>query len=173
VLVWGGLRGSLSIALALSLPTSVDDRRLLVSLVFAVVLFSLLGQGLTLGPLLRSLGFNSRDPEVKESEVLLARMACEEAALRRLRSQRHAGLLPKTSYGRLRSELEARREEFGQELLVLRDRSEAVRRRQDEYLERTLMESRKLQLDKLRRAGFISSEVARSLGAEFDSDSDV
>ena len=56
VLVWGGLRGSLSMVLVLGLPTSFPGRSLLLTLVFGVVSVSLFLQGLTVGPLLRRLG---------------------------------------------------------------------------------------------------------------------
>jgi CPA1 family monovalent cation:H+ antiporter len=52
IMTWGGLRGGISIALALSLPdTGYKD--LLVSVTFIVVLFSILIQGFTIGPLIR------------------------------------------------------------------------------------------------------------------------
>lgn len=47
-MVWGGLRGGISIALALSLPTG-HERDLIVSMTYAVVVFSILVQGLTVG----------------------------------------------------------------------------------------------------------------------------
>ncbi|CDQ19989.1 sodium/proton antiporter, CPA1 family [Halobacillus karajensis] len=52
---WGGLRGSLSIALALSLPMDFDGRDQVLLLTFSVVLFSLIIQGLTLKPLIKKL----------------------------------------------------------------------------------------------------------------------
>lgn len=55
VLVWGGLRGGLSVALALSLPATMP-RELLVGLTYVVVVFSIVGQGLTIGPLVKRLG---------------------------------------------------------------------------------------------------------------------
>ena len=54
LLTWGGLRGAISIALALSLPT-FEGREIFVTATYAVVLFSLLVQAPTLGPLLRYL----------------------------------------------------------------------------------------------------------------------
>jgi CPA1 family monovalent cation:H+ antiporter len=56
VIFWGGLRGSVPVALALGLPPTLAGRDNLVALVFGVVLFSLLGQGLTIPSLLRRLG---------------------------------------------------------------------------------------------------------------------
>ncbi len=54
ILVWGGLRGGISVALALSLPRG-PERELLVGATYLVVIFSILVQGLTLGPLLARL----------------------------------------------------------------------------------------------------------------------
>ncbi len=58
VLTWGGLRGGISVALALSIPISVNgtpvrEREPILALTYAVVVFSILVQGLTLGPLAR------------------------------------------------------------------------------------------------------------------------
>ncbi len=54
ILTWGGLRGGISIALALSLPPS-PERDLILTATYMVVVFSVLVQGLTLGPLIRKL----------------------------------------------------------------------------------------------------------------------
>lgn len=53
ILTWGGLRGGISIALALSLPPS-PYRNIILMMTYAVVLFSVLVQGLTIGSLVRS-----------------------------------------------------------------------------------------------------------------------
>ncbi|KRV66989.1 cation:proton antiporter [Pseudomonas citronellolis] len=54
ILVWGGLRGGVSVALALSLPLG-EQRDLILSLTYVVVLVSILLQGLSIGPLVRTL----------------------------------------------------------------------------------------------------------------------
>jgi CPA1 family monovalent cation:H+ antiporter len=56
ILFWGGLRGALALALALALPDDLPQRDAIVSISFAVVAFSVFAQGLTITPLLRSLG---------------------------------------------------------------------------------------------------------------------
>lgn len=53
ILTWGGLRGGISVALALSLPSG-DIRNTLVTVTYVVVVFSVLVQGLTLAPLVRA-----------------------------------------------------------------------------------------------------------------------
>ncbi|HSO84173.1 sodium:proton antiporter [Thiocapsa sp.] len=52
ILTWGGLRGGISVALALSLPEG-EPRDLILSVTYIIVVFSVLVQGLTLGPLVR------------------------------------------------------------------------------------------------------------------------
>ncbi|RTL90773.1 MAG: sodium:proton antiporter [Hyphomicrobiales bacterium] len=57
VLWWGGLRGALGLALALSLPETLPQRDVIVVSTFAVVAFSIVVQGLTMPLLMRALGF--------------------------------------------------------------------------------------------------------------------
>jgi len=52
LLTWGGLRGAISIALALLLPAG-QERQLILTSTYMVVIFSIFVQGLTFGPLLR------------------------------------------------------------------------------------------------------------------------
>jgi len=60
ILSWGGLRGALSMVLALSIPESHPQRDLLVTMTFGVVVLSILVQGITVGPALRWLGLTER-----------------------------------------------------------------------------------------------------------------
>jgi len=59
---WGGLRGSVSIALALSVPIALEGRDQIIATVFGVVLFTLLVQGLTAKPLLEGLNLLGDEP---------------------------------------------------------------------------------------------------------------
>lgn len=62
VAVWGGLRGALALALALSLNGAFPYREQILNLTFGVVIFSILGQGLTLKPLLKILRLTNGHP---------------------------------------------------------------------------------------------------------------
>lgn len=53
VLVWGGLRGALSMVLALGIPEALPERELVVDITFGVVVISILVQGMTMTPVLR------------------------------------------------------------------------------------------------------------------------
>jgi len=56
VLIWGGLRGALTITLALALPPQLAQRQLLIDMAFGVVLFTLLVQGVTLSRVIQLAG---------------------------------------------------------------------------------------------------------------------
>jgi monovalent cation/hydrogen antiporter len=71
VISWAGMRGILSLAAALALPAEFPFRGLIVFTAFAVVLGTLVIQGLTLKPLLRALNLHDDDPVGKE--VIAAR----------------------------------------------------------------------------------------------------
>ena len=53
ILTWGGLRGGISVALALSLPAG-QDREPILAVTYAIVVFSIIVQGLTIGKLVKS-----------------------------------------------------------------------------------------------------------------------
>ncbi len=61
LLTWGGVRGGISVALALSIPPN-PDRNLILMLTYSVVVFSILVQGLTVGSLARALGLSADSP---------------------------------------------------------------------------------------------------------------
>jgi CPA1 family monovalent cation:H+ antiporter len=62
VISWAGMRGIVSLAAALALPTGFPYRDLILLTAFAVVLGTLVIQGLTLKPLLRALSLHDGDP---------------------------------------------------------------------------------------------------------------
>lgn len=56
IVFWGGLRGAVALAAALSLPSDFPYRQQLLAMTYGVVLFTVLAQGLTIAPLARRLG---------------------------------------------------------------------------------------------------------------------
>ncbi len=72
IMTWGGLRGGISIALALALPLG-PTRDFILVITYAVVLFSIMVQGLTLGALVRRItklkSFQDEYPNTKEKRA--------------------------------------------------------------------------------------------------------
>ena len=84
VLWWGGLRGSVSVALALSVPISLAEREEIISVVFGVMLFTLLVQGLTTQPLLKKLGLLGDQPLKIEYKQMMAHRVALTRVMKRL-----------------------------------------------------------------------------------------
>ena len=61
VMFWGGLRGVVPIGLMLSIPESIPEKHLIIEMTLAVVLFSLLVQGTTIGWLMARLGIKGKE----------------------------------------------------------------------------------------------------------------
>jgi CPA1 family monovalent cation:H+ antiporter len=86
ILSWAGMRGVISLAAAAALPATVPERSLLIFLTFAVVLGTLLVQGLSLPLLIRWLGVTAGTAE-QQSDILAeaaAQQAASAAGLQRL-----------------------------------------------------------------------------------------
>ena len=83
------MRGAISLAAALSIPLGVTERPEILLLTFGVILVTLLGQGLTLAPLLRKLDL--RQSERWSPDEATARLETAQAALDRLEELEEEG----------------------------------------------------------------------------------
>ena len=80
---WAGMRGIVSLAAALALPSGFPYRDLIVLTAFSVVLGTLVIHGLTLKPLLRALNLHDDDPVGREVQAAReSRLACRPRELR-------------------------------------------------------------------------------------------
>ena len=104
VLVWGGLKGSLSMVLILGVSQDFAGSELLVRLVFGVVSASLFMQGLTIKPLLRRLSLSGDASEEDIAvDVQRAQVIANIQALQRLEMMLKEGLVDDESGMRARS----------------------------------------------------------------------
>lgn len=102
VLFWGGLRGAISLALALSLPIELGAARTQIqSMVFGVVLFSLIIQGFSMAPLARFLGLVHRDEMKNEYERRHARAVASQSAYEHLLRMNKKGLISTHTWQKL------------------------------------------------------------------------
>lgn len=67
VMSWAGMRGVVSLAIALSLPETLPGRNFILLTTFVVILVTVLGQGSTLGPLIRAMRLPSSNLALSEN----------------------------------------------------------------------------------------------------------
>jgi CPA1 family monovalent cation:H+ antiporter len=79
---WSGMRGAVSLAAALAVPLSVEGRPQIIFLTFALILVTIVGQGLSLPFIVRALGLEN--PRRWSDEEAVARMEAAQSALDRL-----------------------------------------------------------------------------------------
>ena len=112
VVSWAGTRGVVPLAAALSIPlasasgTPLPDRDLVLVLATAVIVVSLIVQGLTLEPLARFAGI-TRPADARHEEAI-ARLRLAEAALARLDELASDDAAPDAVIDRVRGSLQAR-----------------------------------------------------------------
>ncbi len=131
VLFWGGLRGAVAFALALSVATDFAYRELIIDMTFGVALFTLLVSGPTMPGLLARLGLD-RIPLVHRMLRDHARAALERAALERLKEFQFPGSVPPQLEAEVRARHEQALENARKNIRWLRDEPEydsATRRR--------------------------------------------
>ncbi len=110
VISWVGIRGAVSLVAALALPLDFPDRQLVIFLTFAVIVATLVIQGLTLPALIRVLGV--RDDGGAEREDAKARIKAAEAALARLEELVADGAVREDTAARIRGAFGFRRDRF-------------------------------------------------------------
>jgi monovalent cation:H+ antiporter, CPA1 family len=103
VLFLGNIKGSLSMALALSLPTSLPGRAYLIAIVFGTVLVSLVLQGLSLPWIAKRLKLSSLSAVKQQTDELRAQLITAKAAQDELDGMLKTGVLPKAVFEELRS----------------------------------------------------------------------
>jgi CPA1 family monovalent cation:H+ antiporter len=108
VMFAGNIKGSLSTALALSLPTNLPGRETLIAIVLGIVVVSLAGQGLTLPWVVQRLKLAHRSESYQQIEELQAQLMTAKAAQDELDSLLKSGVLPKAIYEEMRSAYQVR-----------------------------------------------------------------
>jgi CPA1 family monovalent cation:H+ antiporter len=168
LIVWGNLKGSLTMALALSLPQDLPAHDELVAIAFGVVLLSLVVQGLSLGPLVRWLGIVERSKLRSLFEREQVRIVAARAAQQELSALHEAGILSKSTYERLRARYQVTIANSERELRRLGTDFQA---HWDEVLEETRQRLRVVEKGAVRdalRRGLVSPEAAAEYLQELD-----
>jgi Na+/H+ antiporter len=171
-LSWAGMRGALSLAAALALPLSTDDgdpfpgRDLIIFLTFAVIVGTLVAQGLTLPPLIRRLGLE--DDGIEELEAAQARIHAAEAALERLAELEAEDWVREDTAQRMRGLYDFRRNRFAARLDDGDDGGVEERSQNYQRLRRELLDAERSALQRLRRTGEIGEEAVLRVQRDLD-----
>jgi CPA1 family monovalent cation:H+ antiporter len=166
VMVWGGMRGALALALALSIGKHFPYRDQLLPLTFGVVAFTIVVQGITMKPLIRLLGVGKNtDDNYSRARV---RQVAIASAISELESMATKQLISHHVYAQLREELDARLENVNTTIdSVLGDN---LGRLSEEFqIARTRMSgAEKGAIEQAMHDGWVSAETASRLIEEAD-----
>jgi monovalent cation/hydrogen antiporter len=166
VLGWSGMRGAVSLAAALALPLDFPMRNLILFLTFAVILATLVVQGLTLPTLIRRLRFADDGAEAKEE--LQARLAAAHAALDRLDELAAADWTRDDTVERLHNLYEFRRRRLKERAGIWEDGGAQDQSLAYQRLVRELLVAQRQAIVRLRNQGEISNDVMHRIERELD-----
>ncbi len=170
ILLWGGLRGGISLALALSLPLSlgVDTVTQLRSMAFGVVLFTILVQGFSMEPLAKRLRLVQRSEMREEYERRQARAVAGRAAYERLQHMHDEGLLSNHTWNLLAPLLEQHAQALANSVKDVMEVDPIVEAEELDIARREALRAQRSALIGLLTNGVISEEVYTQLGREVD-----
>jgi CPA1 family monovalent cation:H+ antiporter len=166
VLGWSGMRGAVSLAAALALPLDFPMRDLILFLTFAVILATLVLQGLTLPTLIHRLRFSDDGAEAKEE--LRARLAATHAALDRLDELALEDWTRDDTVDRLHRLFEFRRRRLKERAGIWEDDGAEDRSLAYQRLVRELLQAQRQAIVRLRNQGEISNDVMHRIERELD-----
>src|SRR5215216_3268883 len=172
VIGWMGMRGAVTLAAALALPLETDagaafpGRELIIFLAFAVIVGTLLGQGLTLPALIKRL--HLEDDGLERKEDTKARVRAADAALERLEELLDEDWVRPETADRLRGLYTFRRTRFQARYDVEDDGAIEQQSQAYQRLRRELLEAERAAIVALRRDGRISDDVMRRVERDLD-----
>jgi CPA1 family monovalent cation:H+ antiporter len=171
-IAWNGMRGAVTIAAALLVPLSTNtrlplpDRDRIVFFAFAVVLGTLVVQGLSMPLVIRVLRLEADDSA--DAEEALARIRSAEAALARLEELQQEDWVLEDTAARIRGQYRFRIDRFTARSSPDGDGKIEKRSLKFQRLRRELLETERRAVIELRNAGEISDEVMRRVERDLD-----
>lgn len=168
---WGGLRGAISLALALSLTGSIFGNEIeteLQLMTFSVVLFTLLIQGTTIGPLVKRLGLTSVPSHQREQERQQATLYAKRAGRQELDRLHNNGILSEEVYRAMADVYTYDLRQLNQDLRDLLHDYPELEQAMVLQARADLLQAERTALGDANRRGLISEEVLNELVVEMD-----
>ena len=172
VMAWSGMRGAVSLAVALAVPFTTnagDDfpqRDLIVFLTFAVIFFTLVVQGLSLPAVIRRLGVS--DGGADADEEIRARLAATKAAIERIDALAGEEWTNDDTVERLRGFYEYRKRRFAAQAGKIEDEGYEDRSLAYQQLLQRVLAAQRDALLRMRSDGQLSNEVMNRIMREID-----
>jgi CPA1 family monovalent cation:H+ antiporter len=173
LMFWGGLRGALVMALALSLPLSFPDREAIINMTFGVVLFTLLVPGLTMEPLVRLLGMAPKQEKLTKYQEYKALLLAYRAELQAVSKFKDESKISTAAHDAWKEQLQEQILDLGRKMESLQLSDSSIDELHDRQSKIYLLESRKDYLAKLSREGVLNEESAHQLYIAIDSELDA
>ncbi len=171
ILFWGGLRGAITLALALSLPEEgifAAERGRLQAMAFGLVLFTLLVQGFSMDWFVKRLKIVQRTPAQEEYERRHARFVAGRAAYNHLKSRNGAGLISEHTWQKLAPVMKAQNARLVDAVKEVMTSDPSVEAEELDNARREALRAQRAALTGLVRDGVISEETFSELVAEVD-----
>lgn len=173
LLGWSGMRGAVSLAVALAIPLHTEagapfpGRDLIIFIAYAVILVTVVGQGLTLGRLIGIAGIYDDEETVAEQEAR-ARIAASHAAIDRLSELVELEWVGDETANRMRASYEFRIRRFESRLDddddgEIEEGSQAYQR-----VRRKVLEAERAEIIRQRNRGEITDDIMRRLERDLD-----
>ena len=170
VLVWGGLHGALSLALALSLSPGIEDQERILTFTFGVVACSMIVQGLSIKRLIRKLGISAASED--EADRARAHQIAVSAARSELDELLKTHLLSYPVYEKLRREIEANLDALREQISEIYNRDASRAESELQTAKIRLMTAEKSSIEDAVRDGMISPQTGAKMvdaaEAQFD-----
>jgi CPA1 family monovalent cation:H+ antiporter len=169
VLTWGGLRGAVSLALALGLPATLGpDRSVVQAMAFGVVLITLLTQATTIEPLLKKLGLVGRPEAEVAYDRSRGKLLALRAAYKRLAEMHNTGELSAHAWTVLEPEVKSASEDATATLRQMVQTDPLLEEKEITQARRELLVTQRGILYTLQHDGLIDSEVFEELATDID-----
>jgi CPA1 family monovalent cation:H+ antiporter len=167
-ITWSGLRGALSMVLALALASSFPGRELLIRMTFGVVLLSILVQGLTMPAVLRRLGITIAGSSQNDYHFARGDLQVSSNMLDEVERVRRSHVVPDDLLDSIAEGYRKRRSEAQSELLAMHASRDELRQSAAVSAVEHMLRVEKLEILSRLRSGLMARDVFDKLSASVD-----